>query len=46
MEVVYFSVIRDVLYGSVEFEILMDYIIPWVQCKCSEYQVRKFISRK
>ena len=30
MEVVYFSVIRDVLCESVEIEWLVDYVIPWV----------------
>ena len=41
MRVVYFSVIRDVLCESVEFEWPVDYVILWVQCRCSEYQESK-----
>ena len=46
MRVVYFSVIRDVLCESVEFEWPVDYVILWVQCRCSEYQESKEIRMK
>ena len=46
MRVVYFSVIRDVLCESVEFEWPVDYVILWVQYRCSEYQESKEIRMK
>ena len=41
MKVVYLKVLRDVLCESVDIEWLVDYVIPWVRCRCSEYEVKK-----